>query len=214
MPKTSYFANLLLGVKRAVALAWPATVYVALLTCNKGPRSALNSQAVALNDFICLFPNGDTKLHLYKVTTAGTLAAAQGTLYPGVANEAITDGTAVLTEQTTALQAMTGASMAVGAEPTVGTNGYARIAIASNTTNWAAAAGMAIQNAGAAWTWPQATPAGWTSGLQAVWGIALIDQAAAGGGNVWEYFGLTAPIQVSALATPSIAAAAFTATES
>ena len=162
MAKTTYFANLLLGVKRGVALSWPATIYAALAVATKGARSALNSQAVSLNDTVCLTPNGGTRMSLYKVTTAGTLAAAQSTLYPGVANEAITDGTAVLTEQTSALQAVTGASAAIVNEPTVGTNAYARIALTSNTTNWGAAASGQIQNAGTAWTWPQATPAGWT----------------------------------------------------
>jgi hypothetical protein len=213
MAKTTYYSNLLLGAKRGVALSYPATDYVGMMVAGKGARSAFNSQAVALNDIICLTPNGASRLSLYKVTTAGTLAAAQSTLYPGAANEAITDGTAVLTEQSTALLAMTGASMVIAAEPTVGTNGYARMAMASNTTNWAAASAGQIQNASTAWTFPQATPAGWTTGSAVVWGLVVADQAAQGGGNIWEWWGLPSPIQVSALATVSFAAGQITVTE-
>lgn len=212
MGKTTSYANALLGAKRGTALSWPATLYYALCVASKGPRSALNSQAVSLNDTVCLIPTGGSKMVLYKVTTGGTLAASQGTLYPGVANEAITDGTAVITEQTSALQAVTGASLAILNEPTIGSNAYARLAMASNTTNWAAAAAGAIANAGTAWTWPQATPAGWTSGLAAVWGIMAFD-VASGAGNAWEWEGLASAVQVSALATPSIAAGQLTVTE-
>jgi hypothetical protein len=211
--KTTSYANLLLGVHRGVALSWPATIYVGLGVASKGPRSALNNTALSTNDTVCLIPTGASVMRLYKVTTGGTTAASQGSLYPGVANEAITDGTAVLTEQTTALLAVTGASMAILAEPTIGTNAYARISITSNTTNWAAASAGSIANAGTAWTWPQATPAGWTSGLAAAWSVFFVDQAAAGGGSIWEIEGMANAIQIPALATPSIAAGQLTVTE-
>ena len=41
----------------------------------------------------------DNRTHLYLCTTAGSTAAAQGVLYPGVGGEVITDGSAVLKEQ-------------------------------------------------------------------------------------------------------------------
>jgi hypothetical protein len=82
---------------RGQSLGAPATLYFALLTSTHGPRA--NSTAYSLNNTISVVAN-DGKVHLYKCTTAGTTAAAQSTLYPGVANEAITDGTAVFTEQT------------------------------------------------------------------------------------------------------------------
>jgi hypothetical protein len=203
--KSTYYANAILTEERGTAFNHPATTYWALLKCSKGPRSSLNSTALALNDTVCLIPNGGSRMQLYKVTTAGTTAAAQSTLYPGVANEAITDGTAVLTEQTTALQAGT------VSEPTIGTNAYARAAMTSNTTNWAAAASGSIANAGAAWTWPQATPAAWTTGTEAIWGVGEYDAASAG--NLLNVLGLASAIQVSALATPSVAAGSLTRTE-
>jgi hypothetical protein len=203
--KSTYYANALLTERRGTAFGYPATSYWALLKCTKGPRSTLNSTALSLNDTVCLIPNGGSRMQLYKVTTAGTTAAAQSTLYPGVANEAITDGTAVLTEQTTALQAGT------VSEPTIGSNAYARAAMTSNVTNWGVAASGAIANAGTAWTWPQATPAAWTSGTEYVWGLGEYDAASAG--NMLTVEGLANGIQVSALATPSIAAGSLTLTE-
>jgi len=168
---------------------------------------------LATNDYICVIPTTGTRMQLYKCTSGGQLAASQGSLYPGVPNESISDGGATMVEQSSGLQGVTGASMAILAEPTIGSNAYARLAITSNTTNWAAASGGSIANAGVAWAWPQATPAGWTSGLQAVWGIFSVDSASAGAGNIWQIAGLTASFQVPALLTASIAAGNFTLTE-
>jgi hypothetical protein len=203
--KTTYYANALLTEERGTNFGHPAITYWAVLKCSKGPRSTLNSTALALNDTVCLIPTGGSVMKLYKVTTAGTTAASQGSLYPGAANEAITDGTAVLTEQTTALQAGT------VSEPTIGTNAYARAAIASNTTNWAAASAGSIANLGTAWAWPQATPGAWTSGTEYVWGVAEYDAASAG--NALNILGLQSGVQISALATFSIAASSLTRTE-
>lgn len=211
MGKTTFYSNALLSAKQGTALSWPATLFYAVIVATKGPRSSLNSQAVSLNDTICLTPNGGTKFQLYKVTTAGTLAASQGTLYPGTANEVITDGTAVLTEQTSALQAVTGASAAILNEPSG--NAYTRLSIASNTTNWAAASGGSIANAGTGWTFPQATPNGWTTGLAAACGIMALD-VASGAGNAWEWEMFTAAVQISALATLSFPAGDITISES
>ena len=89
---------------RGQSYSIPATIYIGLLTSNKGPRQ--NSTAYALNDTICVLAT-DGKWHLYKVTTAGTSAAAQPGTYTGTVGEAITDGTAVMTEQTAAVGAGT-----------------------------------------------------------------------------------------------------------
>ena len=72
--------------------------------------------------------------HLYKCTTAGNSAASQGVLYPGAAGEAITDGTAVFTEQTAALDAGTAI-----VEPSGGN--YSRVAVTSSLANWAGTQG-------------------------------------------------------------------------
>lgn len=74
----------------------PSGIWVGLFATTKGERA--NSTAYALNDTIFTIAN-DTVIHLYKCTTAGTSAASQNTLYPGVKGEVITDGGAVFTEQ-------------------------------------------------------------------------------------------------------------------
>lgn len=169
---------------RGQALGAPATLYVALLKCTKGAR--VNSTAYALNDTLGILAN-DGKYHLYKVTTAGTVAAAQGTLYPGVVNEAITDGTAVLTEQNAALGAGT-----AQLEPTTG--GYARVAVTASLANWsgtqAAASTVAstgtlgVSSNNGAITYPAIT-ADYVGATEKIWGWAIYDAATAG--NCWLY---------------------------
>lgn len=109
----------------------PATWYFGLVTSTKGLRA--NSTAYALNDTIFLTAN-DNKIHLYKCTTAGTTAAAQGTLYLGANNEVITDGTAVFTDQYAGLKSGTAI-----VEPAGGA--YARVAVASSLGNFAGTQG-------------------------------------------------------------------------
>jgi hypothetical protein len=125
---TSYLANKIVDwLRRGQAFTPPtATFSVGLLTSTKGPRA--NSTVYALNDTISLTAT-DTKTHLYKCTTAGTSAAAQAALYPGVNSEVITDGTAAFTEQAAAIRAGT----VVEASYT----GYARSNTAASLANWA-----------------------------------------------------------------------------
>ena len=171
------------AIWRGQALAAPVTQYFALLTCTKGARA--NSTAYALNDTIAVLAN-DGIQHLYKAA-AGTTAAAQGTLYPGVVGEIITDGTAVLTEQSVALDA--GTAMV---EPSGG--GYARVAVTSALTAFAGtqAAASVLASTGttgttsnnAAITFP-APSAQWVPAGGAIWGMAVFDAAAAG--NPWQW---------------------------
>ncbi len=181
-----------------------ATLYVGLLTSTKGSRA--NSMAYALNDTIFLTAN-DGKVHLYKCTTAGTTAASQGTLYPGANDEAITDGTAVFTDQYAGLEA---ASAAV--EPSGGA--YGRVAVASSLANWAG-----TQSAGS--TTASSGTGGTTSNNGAItfpaptanWGVTgmlgIYDAASAG--NMWIYAPLAAVKTINnGDAAPSFAAAALT----
>jgi hypothetical protein len=108
----------------AHAFTPPANQYAAILKAHRY-RALINSQAVTLNQLVAVVAN-DGKVHLYKVTTAGTVASTQGALYPGTPNEAISDGTATLTEQDAALRANTAGTVL---EPSGG--GYARKAISS-----------------------------------------------------------------------------------
>lgn len=135
---TSYLANKIVDWLRRGQAYTPATANfsVGLLTSTKGPRA--NSTVYALNDTISLTAN-DAKTHLYKCTTAGTSAAAQAALYPGANNEAITDGTAVFTEQYSAMKAAT----VVEASYT----GYARSNTAASLANWAGTQGATTTTA-------------------------------------------------------------------
>lgn len=187
----------------------PSALYVTLLTCTKGARG--NSTAYSLNDTVAITAN-DGLIHLYKVTTAGTTAAAQSTLYPGAVGEAITDGTAVLTEQSAALDAGTAA-----VEPSGGS--YARVAVTPSLANFAGtqSAGSTTSSSGTGGqtsnnnvvTFP--TPsAQWVPTGGAVWGTAVYDQAT--GGNLLQWAAGTA-LKTSISngdPAPTIAAAALT----
>lgn len=178
---TSYLANKLSDfLRRGQAFTPPTTAYsLGLLTTTKGPR---NSSAVyALNDTISLTAN-DTKTHMYKCTTAGTSAAAQSTLYPGTFNEAITDGTAVFTEQTSALRAGIGGVVLEAAY-----TGYARSNTAASLANWSGTqgAGTAVVSSGTGApnssnnvgiTFGTAA----TSGTTFAWAVATFDATTAG----------------------------------
>jgi hypothetical protein len=173
---------------RGQAIGAPATLYFALLKCSKGARA--NSTAYALNDTIAVLAN-DSKYHLYKCTTAGTTAASQSTLYPGVANEVITDGTAVFTEQNAALDANT-------AEVEPSTGGYGRVALTASLANWSGTqgAGTTVASTGtggqssnnAVITFPTIT-ADYQAAGEKIWGWAIYDAASAG--NLWGWAPLT-----------------------
>ena len=195
---------------RAQAIGTPATWYVALLKCSKGARA--NLTAYALNDTIAVLAN-DSKYHLYKCTTAGTTAAAQSTLYPGVANEIITDGTAVFTEQNAALDAGT-----AQVEPTTG--GYARVAFTAGLAAWSGtqSAGSTTASSGtggqssnnAAVTFPTIT-ADYQGASEKIWAWAIYDAATAG--NCWFWVPLsTLQSVLNGQAPASCAAGALTIT--
>ena len=184
---SDYYQNKLVDLERGQAYAYPATIYVGLLLCTKGPLA--RSTAYALNDTVSLIV-GSTN-YLYKCTTAGTTAAS-APAYTGTPNEAITDGTAVFTEQTAALQAGTAA-----VEPAVG--GYARVGVAASLAAWAGTqgAGTTIASSGTSATTsnnavityplPSAT---WDAAPSQIWGFATYDAASAG--NLLRYGGLGA----------------------
>jgi len=186
---TNYFRNKFQDWRlRGQTFARPATVYFGILTTTKGPRA--NSTVYALNDTISVLAN-DGALHLYKATTAGTSAAAQSTLYPGAKNEIITDGSAVFTEQESALRAGTAA-----VEPSGGS--YARVALTASMANvsgtqsagsTAASSGTAVASTisnNVAITFPAPT-ADW----KYAWALAIYDASTAG--NMEEWLPMTTP---------------------
>lgn len=169
---------------RGQALGAPATLYYELLTCTKGARA--NSTVYALNDTFAVTAN-DGKIHLYKCTAAGITAAAQASLYPGVANEAIVDGTATFAEQNAALDAGTAMTPPSGGS-------YARASVVASLANHSGTqgAGTTVASSGTtgsssnnvAITFPTPT-ADWTPGTVKAWGVAIYD--APSGGNPWVW---------------------------
>jgi hypothetical protein len=168
----------------------PASHYFGLLTSTTGPRQ--NSHAYSLNDTLSLLAQ-DGLVHLYKVTTAGTSAAAQGTLYPGAADEVIADGTATMTEQTAALKAGT------LTEPSG--SGYAREEVASTLANWLDTQGVGggVASSGNSQTTSNVNAVSWGSASGGdwgfVWGIADWDNSS--GGNLIAWGPLGTPLEVT-----------------
>lgn len=181
------------AVRRGQPLGAPATMYYGLFGASKGTRA--NSTAYALNDTIVALIGG--KYFFYKCTTAGTTAAAQPGTYLGAVAEAITDGSAVFTEQTAAISAGTFTEL-------TGT-GYARVAVAASLANFSGTqgAGTTVASSGSggtqtnngAITWPSPTGA-WTTGSMAAVGVFWSDSAT--GGNMWEWGMMAAPKSINA----------------
>ncbi|MDE1905950.1 MAG: hypothetical protein KGH75_05810, partial [Rhodospirillales bacterium] len=170
--------NRVIDYLRGQAPAALTGLYVGLLTCTNGALA--RSTAYTVGQTVVQVGTSDSKLHLYSVTTAGTTAAS-APAYAGAAGEAITDGTAVLTEQTAGLQAGTAAVEVAAA------NGYARFSLGAAMTSLSATQGGATASTGTTGatsnlipvTFPQSTGA-WTTGAQVIWGWGLYDAATAG----------------------------------
>ncbi len=184
---------------RGQTVAYPATRYVGLVVASAGqsPRST----AVTSGQYtVPATLNG----RLYKCTTAGTTGAGEPT-WPVTAGGTVTDGTAVWTEQTTAIYA--------GTIPEGTATGYARVAIASSLTAWSGtqSAGSTVASTGtsgqvsnnAALNFAQVT-----TSLGLVVGLCYWD--ALTGGNCWEVAiqASGTPTLVSANISPVVAAAA------
>jgi hypothetical protein len=187
-------------------------LYAALFTINKGLRA--NSTAYSLNDVVSLTA-ADTRQHLYKCTTAGTSAGSQPGTYLGAPGEAITDGTAVLTELGPTIDSNTGFPAGL-AEVSGGS--YARVSMCAGVVP-ALSDFAGTQSAGS--TTASSGTNGTTSNNNAVtmatptanWGqlgmLAVMDQLT--GGNVLFWAPLTLPKTVNnGDSAPSIAAGAFT----
>ena len=180
--------------------------YIALTTCTNGVIA--RSTAYALNNTLVVLA-ADGYYHLYKVTTAGTSAAAAPS-YPGNANEVITDGTVVLTEQTSGLDAGTAI-----VEPSGGA--YARVQVAASLANMSGTqgAGTTAASSGSSGTisnnnqlaFPASTAA-WATAPAMVWGVAIYDAASAG--NLVQWGSLGSPQNVGSGVTVTFNAGAFT----
>lgn len=149
------------------------------------------SQVLALNATV--FVETDALgWKLYKVTTAGTTAASKPS-YPGANNEAITDGTAVLTEQYDALEAGTAFVEPVSAD-------YARVAVLSSLANWSGTQGpgTTVASTGTDGTIennnPITYPDAATAGYGKVGMFGFFD--AATGGNLFRKAFMTSPVDI------------------
>lgn len=189
---------------RGQALGAPANLFFALITCTKGERA--NSIAYALNDTAVVKIGG--KYSFYKCTTAGTSAAALPAAYLGAVGEVITDGTAVFTEQSLALDAGTALVEVTG-------GAYARVSVAASLANLSGTqgAGTTVASSGTDGstsnngiiTFPAPT-AQWHPVGGAIVGVVVYDAATAG--NPWDWGLLSALKSVnSGDPAPTIAAA-------
>lgn len=203
--QSKYLANKLVDwFWRGQAYAPPATHFFAYFTSTHGPRA--NSTAYALNNTVSVVGN-DSKVNLYKVTTAGTTAATQGALFAGVSNEVITDGTAVLTEQTTGVQEGTALVEVTG-------GAYARVGVAASLVNFAGtqAAASTTASTGTSKTTSNniaITHPAPTANWGFLWALGTFDASTAG--NLLMVDGLnTAKTVNSGDAAPSIAISGYT----
>lgn len=181
------------ALRRGQTLGAPATRYFGLITASKGER--LSATAYALNDTIVV--KIGTVYSFYKCTTAGTSNATLPGTYLGALGEVITDGTAVFTEQTVALNAGTYSEVSGGS--------YARVAVVASLANFSGtqAAGSTVASSGingtssnnVAITWPTPT-AQWHPTGGAIVGYVEFDALTVG--NPWDYTLLDAPKSVNA----------------
>lgn len=166
-----------------------STWYVALATSSLGKHAV--SLTIALNDTLFI-QDDDSKWRLYKCTTAGTTNASKPS-YPGAKNEAVTDGSAVLTEQNSALEDASGI-----VEPAGGA--YARVGVAASFSEWAGtqAVGSATISSGTGATTSNNSAVAFADPT-ADWGwcglFVLFD--ALTGGNAWIVDSLDNPVNIS-----------------
>lgn len=185
---------------RGQANAFPATRYVGLIVASAGqsPRTT----AVTSGQYtVPATLNG----RLYKCTTSGTTGSGEPT-WPVTAGGTVTDGTAVWTEQTTALYA--------GTIPEGSATGYARVAVASSLANWSGtqSAGSTVASTGTSGQISNNNAIAFaqvTTALGLVVGTCMWDALTSG--NAWEYAiqATGTPTNISANISPNIAAGAM-----
>jgi hypothetical protein len=193
MPITDFAQNKINDARwRAQAIGTPANYFFGLITCSKGER--VNSTVYATNDTLVV--KIGTKYSFYKCTTGGTTAASLPGTYLAAVGEVITDGTAVMTEQTVALDAGTYTEVSGGsyARASVATSlaNFAGTQSAGSTTASTGTGGTTSNNAAIAWPTPTAQ---WHPTGGAIVGVVAFDASSAG--NAWDWGMLAAPKNVN-----------------
>jgi hypothetical protein len=175
------------------------------------------TQAVALNVFT-VRPDASSVLRLLKCTTAGTTGASAPTA-PSTTGGTVVDGTVTWTEQTTAVEAATIATLGGTTLPTELSGGsYARQSILASLANWAGtqSAGSTTASTGTSGTTSNNNVitfnTGTISGTNNAVGMFFISDVAAV--NIYFMGFITGgPVLVTTGATATFAAAALTIQE-
>ena len=205
MGMSNYLENKLVDHLRGIAYTNPAVYAHALIVATRGYSNSIRSTAVALNDTVIpATPNG----RLYRCTTAGTTGASEPT-WPTTNAGTVSDGGAVWTEQSVALDAGTFTEVA-------NAGAYARVTLNPSAANWAAtnaAASTANPSTGTSGTTSNnaaITYAAPTANWGVIYGIYQLDSATYGSGNPLIWGALSTPKTVnSGDPAPSFAAGAF-----
>ena len=201
---TDYAENKIIdALLRGQALGAPATVYFGLITATYLSAAARSTVVTVGQTIIPATPNG----RLYRCTTGGTTDASDPT-WPTTDNGTVTDGTAVWTEATAAIDAGTFTEVSGGS--------YARVGVTASLANFAG-----TQSAGS--TTASSGTSGQTSNNGVInfaaptanWGnvFAVVGFDASTSGNPWFSAPLNTPIFIAnGVTAPSIAIAGFTFT--
>ncbi|MDE2097810.1 MAG: hypothetical protein KGL39_11225 [Patescibacteria group bacterium] len=183
----------------------PSTLYVALITANKGTWAALTVYSTG-DEVVTGSP---TNGHLYKATTGGT-SGSSAPAWATAEGGTVTDGTVTWTEQSLALNA--------GTFTEASYTGYARASIAASLTDFAGTQGTGTTTASSGTSGETSNNTTITFGAPTsnqtglVVGIALMDALTAGNEITWAI--MTTPVQIlSGASAPSVPAANWTFTQ-
>ena len=184
-----------------VAPTPPATRYYGIIVATRGLSGGIRSAAVALNDTVIpQTPNG----YIYKCTTAGTTGASEPT-WPTTAAGTVTDGTAVWTEQSTAMRA--------GTFTEASYTGYARVAVTPSLTSMAGTQGAGTTLASSGTSGQTSNNAAITFGAPSTangYAFGWFRSTALTAGTIWDFGADTTPLAISAGGSaPQYAISAF-----
>ena len=184
----THYAGLLAGSVWAASTAYTVGQFVIAATWSSLPSSSVSK--------------------VFKCTTAGTSGSTVPSGFStATAGSTVTDGSVTWTEASNLLAGWTTAAP-VAIEPSG--NGYARVAVTNNTTNWPSPSGSdptTVQN-GTAITFPTTTGS-WGA---VVFGYVLMDASTSGNARLWGLLTATTSALASSGVVPSFAVSAVSVT--